>query len=174
MELRSPACSTYARYYIIFVRVRKAKWRRFWQMRFLAAKHKAIMTAVKLSSWTQNLCSVLVQYNEHFAMLPRRTPLVWLYLLLYAILLTVCTAHDFPRGVKDTVYGTELPGRQGIVSYYNKELYGRGEMRNVPWSEILNINDQSVEKKRVDWRIILICIFKEWVLKVLTGTNDSG
>jgi hypothetical protein len=43
-------------------------------MRLLAARHKAIMTAVKLSRSRQNLCSLLLD-NECFAMLPRSTPL---------------------------------------------------------------------------------------------------
>ena len=40
----------------------------------LAARHKAIMTAVKLSRSRQNVCSLLLD-NECFAMLPRSTPL---------------------------------------------------------------------------------------------------
>lgn len=43
-------------------------------MRLLAARHKAVKTAVKLSLLGQNLCSELLD-NECFSMLLRNTPL---------------------------------------------------------------------------------------------------
>jgi hypothetical protein len=64
------------------------------------AGHNAIMTAVKLSPWTQNFCPVLA-YNEYFATLLRSTTLAGRYMLQDAILLTVCTTHEWLRGDKN-------------------------------------------------------------------------